>query len=377
MIYFDNNATTPLAPEVLDAFQDSLRNFGNPSSVHQAGQKARRLLNESREKIASLLGVSESTLTFTSGGTEAINSVLLPLYVREPRGKHLVVSQVEHPAVLQTAAYLESLGVEVTYLPVDSAGCIQVDEVKASLKPQTLVVAIMWANNETGNLYPVKAIGEMLREQGVLYLCDGVQAVGKLPVDLGRLPVDFMPASAHKFHGPKGVGFLYTREGVSLDPLIRGGRQERGQRAGTENLPGIAALAGALELADQSLMAGMRKVERLRDRLEQGILEKIPGARIHGDASHRLYNTSNISIPGVPGEAALINLDMSGLAISIGSACESGSVDPSHVLKAMGLSDEVASSGLRFSLSRYNTAAEVEKALRLITDVVERIRNAA
>lgn len=377
MIYFDNNATTPLAPEVTEALEESLRNFGNPSSVHQAGQKARRLLNESREKISNLLGVSDSTLTFTSGGTEAINSVLLPLYVREPRGKHLVVSQVEHPAVLQTAAYLESLGVEVTYLPVDSAGCLQVDQVRTALRPQTLVVAIMWANNETGNLYPVKAIGEMLREQGVYYLCDGVQAVGKLPVDLGRLPVDFLPASAHKFHGPKGVGFLYTREGVSLDPLIRGGRQERGQRAGTENLPGIAAMARALELADQSLMAGMRKVERLRDRLEQGILEKVPGARIHGDASHRLYNTSNISIPGVPGEAALINLDMSGLAISIGSACESGSVDPSHVLKAMGLSDEVASSGLRFSLSRYNTAAEVEKALRLIPDVVERIRNAA
>jgi cysteine desulfurase len=377
MIYFDNNATTPMDPQVRDLFQQTLEIYGNASSVHGEGRAARRLLNNARENIAELLDVRENTLIFTSGGTEALNTAIQGSFLPHPQGKHLIVSAVEHHAVLETAHYLEKVGVEVSHLAVDGKGRIDLTQLKQLLRPQTKMVAVMAANNETGNLYPIRAIGEIVRDHGARFLCDAVQAMGKLPVNWGELPVDFLVAAAHKFHGPKGVGLLYARDGLEWEPLLHGGRQERGRRAGTENLAAIVAMAQALELAEQNLPKEMNQVASLRDRLQQGILQAFPDAMILGDANNRLPNTVNVYLPGVAGDTALMNLDLAGVAISIGAACESGSTEPSHVLKAMGLSDTVASAGLRFSLSRFNTEQEVEQALMILKDVVQRIRTAA
>jgi cysteine desulfurase len=377
MIYFDNNATTPMDPRVRETFYETLESYGNASSVHGEGRTARRLLNLSREKISELIDVTEDSLIFTSGGTEALNTALVGSFVPHPQGKHLIVSAVEHHAVLEAAKYLEKVGVEVTYLPVDPKGRLNLQQLKQSLKSQTKLVAVMAANNETGNLYPIQAIGELVQDHGARFLCDAVQAMGKLDLNWGDLPVDFLAAGAHKFHGPKGAGFLYARDGMDWEPLIHGGRQERGRRAGTENLAGIVAMAQALELAQENLAKEMQQVGALRDQLQQGIQRTFPDAVILGDPTNRLANTVNIYLPGVSGDTALMNLDLAGVAISIGAACESGSTEPSHVLKAMGLSDTVASSGLRFSLSRFNTPQEVEQVLVILKEVVVRIRTAA
>lgn len=377
MIYLDNNATTPLDPQVEKLYTQTLKAFGNPSSIHAPGREARRFLNLAREKIANLLVVKENTLTFTSGATEALNTALWGAFLPNPKGKHLIVSAVEHAAVLETARSLEAMGVELSVLGVDQRGQIDLGQLRSAIKFNTVMVAVMAANNETGNLYPVKEIGELTREQGVLYLCDGVQALGKIPVNLGDLPVDFFTASAHKFHGPKGAGLLYAREGVEWQPLMHGGRQERGRRGGTENLPGIVAMARALELALKDLPGEARRIAAMRDRLQSGICEAFPDAIVLGDEENRLPNTLNIHIPDVSGDSALVSLDLSGVAISIGAACEAGSVEPSHVLKAMGHPDAVASSGLRFSLSRFNTPEEIEEALAIFRRVVSQIRQAA
>lgn len=373
MIYLDNNATTSLAPEVSELVTELSTVFGNASSVHGPGRQARLLLNESREKIAELLNVSEKSLVFTSGGTEAINAAMMGVFLPKPQGKHLIVSAVEHPAVLCTAEWLQVLGVELSILPVDSLGRIHLEQLEELIRPHTVMIALMYANNEIGNLYPVKEVGDLARKHGVTYLCDAVQAVGKLPLDLSQLAVDFLSASAHKFHGPKGVGFLYIKSSIkdsqNWEPLIRGGRQERGQRAGTENVLGIAAMAKALELAVSKQEARVQFVKKLRDHLQEGLLKIFPEAQVLGDVENRLYNTLNIRIPGVSGETALMQLDLKGVAISIGSACESGSVEPSHVLKAMGLSDGMASSGLRFSFSKDNTESEVEEALKVVQEL--------
>lgn len=371
MIYFDNNATTRMAPQVREHFEETLEIFGNPSSVHAAGRAARKALNESREKIAEILGVKESTLTFTSGGTEALNQAMFGAFLSAPRPAHLVVSAVEHHAVLETAAFLEGLGVAVTRVPVDEQGRLSLEALAGAVQDHTRMIAVMWANNEIGNIYPVQDIAEWARERNILYLCDGVQACGKLPLALGAWPVDFFAASAHKFHGPKGVGLLYARDGLRVPPLIRGGRQERGRRAGTENLPAIAAMALALELAEARRASTSRAVVTLRDHLASGILEQFPGARILGDPERRLPGTLNVILPGISGETALVNLDRAGVAISIGAACESGSVDPSHVLLAMGLNEDLAASGLRFSLAGDNTLEEVEGALKILSRVLK------
>jgi cysteine desulfurase len=291
--------------------------------------------------------------------------------------RHMIVSSVEHSAVLKTAEFLEGIGVEVCRLGVDAEGRIDLGELEAALKPHTKLIAVMFANNEVGNLYPVKRIGELARERGIPYLCDAVQAVGRLEVDLSRLPIDLLAASAHKFHGPKGVGLLYCRAGIELAPIHHGGRQERGHRAGTENIPGIVGMAAALELAHRRLMTEERKIAGLRDELQAGLFERIPDLRINGDVEHRVANTLNFRVPGVSGETLLMNLDMAGIAVSVGAACDSGSLEPSHVLKAMGQGDEEALEGLRVSLSRANTAAEVEEFLRVLPGLVEKIRSAA
>lgn len=377
MIYLDNNASTPLAPEVEPCYQETLGVFGNAGSVHGAGREARRLMNESREIVASIFRVPESSLIFTSGGTESLNGALLSAFFPLKEKKHLIVSQVEHAAVLETARFLEQTGVEVTYLPVDAAGRIDPAGVEAAIRPDTAMIAVMFANNEIGNIYPVAEIGAIARRRGIPYLCDGVQAAGKLPIDLSRLPIDLFTASAHKFHGPKGVGLLYVRPGAEFAPLLHGGRQERGRRAGTENVAGVVAMARALNLCQGDMLQTERRIERLRNRLQEGLLQKFPDAVVHGDAEHRLGNTLNLRIPGVSGESALINLDMAGVAVSIGAACDSGSIEPSHVLRAMGVPRGEAMNGLRFSLSRYNTAAEIEKVLEIVPQVVERIRRVA
>ncbi len=302
MIYLDNNATTPLAPEVVEVMAEAQGKFGNASSVHALGQEARRLVNESRERIAAAFRVPESTLSFTSGGTEAVNAAILGVFLPLKEPSHLIVSRVEHSSVLQCASYLEKQGVDVSYLGVDSEGSIDPAQIEAALRPHTRLIAMMLANNEIGNIYPVRQIGEIARRHGVLYFCDAVQAVGKLEIDLSRLPIDLMAGAAHKFHGPKGVGFLYAKQDLQLSPLLHGGRQERGSRAGTENVTGIVGMATALDLA---LRAGLRdagRVRRLRDRLQDGVLQRVPQVILHGDPEHRLDGTLNFRIEGVSGE---------------------------------------------------------------------------
>lgn len=377
MIYFDNNATTPLDPKVASAVAQAQELYGNAGSVHAAGREARRLLNEAREKIAAILRVAESTLTFTSGATESLNAAMLSFLGYGGGPRHLVVSKVEHAAVLRTAEFLESLGVEVSYLEVDEEGRLESEAVEAALRPHTRLIAVMFANNEIGNVYPVKKIGELARERGIPYLCDAVQVAGKMELDLSLLPIDASALSAHKFHGPKGVGLFYARKGLSIHPWILGGRQERGLRAGTENIPGIVGMAKALELAMERLFEEQRRITRLRDRLQTGLLEKIPDLRIHGDVEHRVGNTLNFRVPGVSGETLLMNLDMAGFAVSVGAACNSGSLEPSHVLSAMGLSESEALEGIRVSLSRFNTEEEVETFLATVPKLVAKIREAA
>ncbi len=377
MIYFDNNATTPLAPEVAQVIAGLQEQFGNPSSVHAAGREARRLIDEARQKIAGILRAPENRIFFSSGGTESLNAALLGIFSLGSEKRHLIVSSVEHHAVLNTAAYLEKSGCSVTRLKVDGQGRLEADALETAIRQDTALIAVMFANNETGNLYPVKKIGEIARDRGIPFLCDGVQALGKLEIDLSLLPIDILVGAAHKFHGPKGAGFLYLRDGMKLDPVLHGGRQERGIRPGTENTPAIVGMAEALSLSLKNPMRVGRQIRDLRDRLQAGILDRLPGTEILGDPEHRMDNTLNFRIDGISGESLLINLDMAGVAAGLGAACESGSLEPSHVLMAMGLSPEQALGGLRFSLSRYNTEAEVDSVLDLLPGLVERIRAAA
>ena len=374
-IYFDNNATTPLAPEVAELMASLHGRFGNPSSVHHLGRETRRLIEESRERIASLVGAKPSEIYFTSGGSEAIHMALWGTALRPKERSHLIVSAVEHASTLKTAAYLETLGVEVTYVDVDSNGALDPTRIAAAILPHTRLIAVMFANNEIGNIYPVKKIGEIARGKGVPFFCDAVQVLGKMEIRLEHLPIDLLSAAAHKFHGPKGAGFLYVREGTQVKAAFHGGRQERGLRPGTENIQGIAGMAKALEISLRKVDLDFRKIRALRDRLQGGIQDEFPEAIFHGDPEHHLHNTLNFRIPGVSGEALLLNLDLAGVAASLGSACDSGSLDPSHVLLAMGLSPEEALGGLRFSLSRYNTEAEVDEVLRILPQAVNKVRN--
>jgi cysteine desulfurase len=348
------------------------QHFGNASSVHAWGRQGRRLVNESREKLAAILNVPEATIFFTSGGTEAINLALVGSFLPFQKQQHLIVSSVEHAAVLKTAEFLKRFGVEITYLSVDALGRIDPFEIENSIKPHTKMIAVMFANNEIGNLYPVKKIGEIARSHGIRFFCDAVQAMGKLPINLSHLPIDMMAGSAHKFHGPKGMGFLYLNKGVEILPFLHGGGQEKGYRPGTENIPAIVGMATALDLAMRDLEKTTAKIASLRDRLQAGIFDQFPEVLFHGDLEHRISNTLNFRIPGVSGESLLMNLDLAGIGISVGAACESGSLEPSHVLTRMGLSDEEALQGLRFSLSRFNGEVEIEKVLKVLSEVVGR-----
>ncbi len=376
-VYLDNNATTAVAPEVREVILPYLsESYGNPSSMHAFGAHAGQAVDKARDQVMSLVGAEmPSEIVFTGGGSESDNLAIVGTLRAYPDKKHLVTTQVEHPAVLGLCRELESRhGYEVTYLPVDGRGNLDLDDLRAAIRSDTAVVSIMAANNETGVIFPTEEIGAIVKATDAVYHVDAVQAVGKLPVDLRDSTVDLLSLSGHKLHGSKGVGALYVRRGTKLRPLIVGGHQERGRRAGTENVPGLAALGTACELAGRYMAEEQTRVRELRDRLERNIVEAVPDSRVNGDIEHRLPNTSNISFDYIEGEGILLLLDRVGIGASSGSACTSGSLEPSHVLKAMGIPFISAHGSIRFSLSRFNTEAEIDYTAAVIPRIVERLR---
>ena len=381
-VYLDYNATTPVDPAVFDAMAPFYKeNFGNAGSIHTAGQRARAAVDSARESVAALLGAKSSEIVFTSGGTEADNLAILGMVNRlAPSSSyhdscpHIITSAIEHHAVLNTCQELDKSGIAVTYVTPGSGGVIDPEEVRRALCDDTVLVTVMHANNELGTVQPIEEIAAIARQAGVVFHCDAVQSAGKLPLDVNRLGVDLLSISAHKIYGPKGTGVLYVRSGTSIEPLFHGGHAERDRRPGTENVPGIVGMGKAAELAREQLAADATRVGGLRDRLQSALLEKIPGARVNGDTQRRVWNTINITFPGAGGEALVIALDLQGVECSTGAACSSGAVEPSHVLTAIGLSDDDARSSLRLSLGRPTTAADIDEAIRVIPGVVARLR---
>jgi cysteine desulfurase len=372
-VYLDNNATTPMLPAVFEAMQAYFaKHFGNASSIHHHGQETRAAVERSRESVAALLGCRASEIVFTSGGTEGDNLSIFGL--TEP-GQHVVSSTIEHHAVLNSCKHLEASGCEVTYIPVDSLGRVDPDDVRRALRPNTRLITIMMANNETGVLQPVEEIGKVAAEAAVYFHTDAVQAAGKVWIDVQRIGCDLLSISGHKMNAPQGVGALYVRKGTTLRPMLFGGSQERSRRAGTENVPGVVGLGKAAELAREALVHGdLEQTSRLRDRLEQSILGEIESTAVNGQGAPRVPNTSSIFFDCVEGEALVIALDLKGLAVSTGAACSSGAIEPSHVLTAMGLPPERARGSLRFSVGKQNTPEDIDFALNLIPPTVARLR---
>ncbi|MCU0723118.1 MAG: cysteine desulfurase NifS [Planctomycetes bacterium] len=373
-VYLDNNATAATSPEVVEAMAPFwTERYGNPSSAHSFGGNVRREVEAAREKVASLLCARPEEIVFTAGGSESDNAAIRgAMEVLEGRKRHLVTTRVEHPAVLSVSQYLERRGASVTRLPVDGSGALDLDLLEKSITPQTALVSAMWANNETGVLFPVDRIAELCRARGVLFHTDAVQAAGKVPIDLGKLPIDLLSLSGHKLHGPKGVGVLYVRKGTRLSPFILGGHQEGGRRAGTENVPAIVGLGVACRLAAGHLDEDGSRVRALRDRLESRILASCPGAFVNG--ANRLPNTLNVSFEFIEGESVLLMLDEVGVCASSGSACTSGSLEPSHVMRAMGVPFTRAHGSIRFSLSRYTTQEEIDYVADRLPPIVKRLR---
>jgi cysteine desulfurase len=373
-IYLDHNATTPLRTEVLDAMLPYLGAvFGNPSSIHGYGQEARRAVDKARQQVADLIGARPAEIVFTSGGTEADNLALRGRVSGAER-PHVVTSAVEHPAVLNTCQDLERHGVEVAYLPVDASGRVAPSALEAALRPSTCLVSVMLANNDVGTLQPIEALAQITAQRGLPLHTDAVQAAGKLPLNVDRLGVDLLSLSSHKIYGPKGSGALYVRQGTHLKPQLTGGEHERGLRAGTENVAAIVGFGEACALAGAELKREAAQLTALRDRLQAGILARIEGAGVNSLEAPRLPNTLNVGIRGLEGEDLLMNLDLLGIAASTGSACSSGTVEPSHVLIAMGLTRVQAASALRFSLGRDNTEQDVDRTLAKLEQVVAALR---
>lgn len=374
-IYLDHAATTPLRPEVLEVMMPYFNvEFGNPSSVYSWGRTGRQALDEARDKVAELLGATANEIIFTSGGSEAANLALKGVaWQHQNKGKHIITSAIEHHAVLDSVFWLERQGFEATILPVNEEGLVSPDQVKEALRPDTILVSIMHANNEVGTIQPIQEIGAIVREHGAYFHTDAVQTAGVLELNVDELNVDLLSLSAHKFYGPKGVGALYVRKGVRLDSLIHGGAQEKRRRAGTENVAGIVGLAKAFELAQSEREQENARLIQLRDRLIAGLCE-IPYTKVNGSLEHRLPNNVNVCFQYIEGESMLLNLDLRGIAASSGSACTSGSLDPSHVLLAMGLSHEIAHGSLRLTLGRGNTEADVDLLLQELPIIVERLR---
>lgn len=372
-IYLDNNATTPVLPEVLEAMRPYFgERFGNASSIHHHGQETRAAVERARDSVASLLGCRAAEVIFTSGGTEGDNLAVAGL---TGAGDHVIASSVEHHAVLHACKHLEDVGCEVTYVPVDGRGLVDPDDVRRALRPNTKLISIMMANNETGVVQPVEEIGKIAAEADVYFHTDAVQAAGKLPIDVKRIGCDALSISGHKMHAPQGVGALYLRKGTPLQPLFYGGRHERSRRAGTENVPGIVALGKAAELARQGFERGEDKnMSELRDRLQQGIIAQVEEAGVNGEGASRVPNTTNIYFDHIQGEAMVISLDLKGLAVSTGAACSSGAIEPSHVLMAMGLQSDRARASIRFSLGKQNAEEDIDLALALVPETVARLR---
>jgi cysteine desulfurase len=374
-IYFDNNASTPLAPEVREAMAPYLAEwFGNPASSHRFGEAARRGLDLAREQVAGLLGCHPGRIVLNSGGTEGNNTAILSAVWANPAKKHIISSQVEHGSVLAPLEFLASQGYEVELLGVDENGGLDLEALKGAIRPDTALVTLMGANNETGVIWPIAEIGAICRERGVLFHCDAIQLAGKAPLSAEALEVDYLTIAAHKLHGPKGAGALYVRRTAPYTPLIRGSSQENGRRAGTENVPGLVGLGQACALAMAVDEAAHQRLAALRDRLEAGIIAAIPEARINGAASPRLVNTTNVSFRHAASAGLIQDLDAGGIAVSAHAACESGDLDPSHVLRAMRVPEPFLHGTLRISLSRYNTEAEVAALLALLPQAVARSR---
>ena len=376
-VYMDNAATTKLSPDVLNAMMPYLTDiYGNASSVHAFGREAREGVEHARNQVAAAINASPDEIFFTAGGTESDNMAIKGVaHKYAKKGKHIITTAIEHHAVLHTCEALEKEGYEVTYLPVDEDGLISVEQVKAAMRDDTLLVTVMFANNEVGTIEPIAEIGALCRERNVLFHTDAVQAVCHIPIDVKAMNIDLMSISAHKFHGPKGIGALYCRKGIVLEPVIVGGAQERKRRAGTENVAGIVGLGAAIERAHKNMSADMARVSALRDKLISGILKDIPHVKLNGHPTQRLPQNVNFSIRYIEGESILLMLDINGIAASSGSACTSGSLDPSHVLLAMGIPHEIAHGSLRLTLSDMTTDEEVDYVLETLTKTVKRLRD--
>ena len=376
-VYADNAATTKLSPAVLEAMMPYLtEEYGNPSSLYRFGNHAKRAIEQARKEVADVLGAEPFEILFTGGGTEADNWVKEIMRSLKARGKnHFITSAVEHHALLHSAQRLQKEGFEVTFIPVDREGQIDPEQVRAAIRPETGLVSIMFANNEIGTIYPIQEIGAICRQAGVLFHTDAVQAAGHLPINVKEMNIDLLSLSAHKFHGPKGVGAFHCRRGIPLPSLIDGGAQERGKRAGTENVAGIVGLGAALRLANEEMSEASARVSAMRDRLIDGILQTVPMCRLNGPRHNRLPGNCNISFLGIEGESLLLRLDLAGIAASSGSACASSSLDPSHVLLAIGLPHEVAHGSVRLSLSDYNTEEDVDYILEKLPEIVSTLRS--
>lgn len=376
VVYVDNNATTKVASEVFEAMKPYLTDeYGNPSSMHTFGGKIYREIDRAREKVADLLGVSDSSeIIFTSCGTESDNTAIMSTLRSYPGKKHIITTKVEHSAVLNLCKYLETIGYRVTYIGVDKKGMIDLSEFESSINQDTAIISIMYANNETGVIFPLKEIAEIAKEEGVVFHTDAVQAVGKIPFKLSELSIDLLSLSGHKLHAPKGIGALYVGKETRFTPFLIGGHQEYGRRGGTENVASIVGLGRACQLAKESIKEKRTRIEGLRNRLENTLLQKIPNARVNGNREKRLPNTSNIGFEFVEGEAILLMLDEKGIAASSGSACTSDSLAPSHVLKAMGVPLTFIQGSIRFSLSRYNDENDIDYIIEHLPPIIRRLR---
>ncbi|HZR06726.1 MAG TPA: aminotransferase class V-fold PLP-dependent enzyme [Candidatus Udaeobacter sp.] len=378
IIYLDNNATTQLDPAVIEEMLPFLtKYYGNPSSGYGFAAIARKAINLARERLAALLGCEPTEIIFTSGGTESNNTVINSALQLDSRRKNVITSAVEHSAVLRPCQDLAKRGRDVTFFGVDGHGTLDLGELEAAIRPETALVSIMWANNETGVVFPIEKIAEICREKGVLFHTDAVQATGKIPMSLRDTPINFLSLSAHKFHGPKGVGALYVRRGSRFSPLIAGGGQENGRRGGTENVASIVGLGKAAELALKYLIEGKCNIRSMRDRFEKSLLETISGVSVNGGDAPRLSNTSSLSFEGVQSPAALLLLDRQGICCSAGSACRTGSQEASHVLRAMNPNADDARRSLRFSIGRFNTSAQIHRAIEIVPKVIENLRQSA
>ena len=375
-IYLDHSATTPVHPEVLEAMLPYFReHFGNPSSIHNWGRETRVIIEASRERMANFFGASSKEIFFTSGGTESDNLAIKGVaWASESKGKHIITSKIEHHAVLESCKYLSKQGYEITYLPVDENGLVDPEEVRKSIRPDTILVSIIHINNEIGAIEPIGEIGNIAKEKGVYFHTDAVQSAGKLPIDVNKLNLDMFSLSGHKVYGPKGVGLIYIRQGTRIVPQAHGGHHEKGKRAGTENVPGIVGLTKAIEIAHRDMDKYNKKMKLLANSFYKKLNEKIPDIFLNGNPSKRYCGIMNISFKGVEGESIILSLDMKGVAVSSGSACTSGSLEPSHVLAAMGVPPELAQGSIRFSFGWDNTLEDIDYVIEVLPEIINRLR---